>query len=157
MAGPGCELNICCYRTRADCRGGDGSSLCMALLASDILQQIVAVWGVITHDCVELFDLFIFFLLQAQGLLLVICDCNPRRLKKLSKDTKNIILGENNMLNYEQGEIVFIFFFEYTTSLILKAQRVPLVLFFNIKRVKAKPSLFHFHIAGFIFRFNCPG
>lgn len=98
-----------------------------------------------------------FFLLQAQGLLLVICDCNPRRLKKLSKDTKNIILGENNMLNYEQGEIVFIFFFEYTTSLILKAQRVPLVLFFNIKRVKAKPSLFHFYIAGFIFRFNCPG
>lgn len=61
------------------------------------------------------------------------------------------------MLNYEQGEVVFILFFEYTTSLILKAQRVPLVLFFNIKRVKAKPSLFHFYIAGFIFRFNCPG
>lgn len=67
MAGPGSELNICCYRTRADCRAGDGSSLCMALLASDILQQIVAVWGVITHDCVELFDFFIFFPFAGSG------------------------------------------------------------------------------------------
>ena len=45
------------------------------------------VWGVITHDCVELFESsFFFLLLQALGLLLVICDCNPRRLKKLSKE-----------------------------------------------------------------------
>ena len=85
MARPGCELNICCYRTRADCRGGDGSSLCAALFGCRRFAAKCGAWlHMIVSSCLSL--LFFFLLLQALGLLLVICDCNPRRLKKLSKE-----------------------------------------------------------------------
>lgn len=95
-----CELNICCYRTRADCCGSNRSSLCAAVWLQCFYY--------LQKHYVMLFDI----LLDARGLFSVFWLVIQQRLKVSSCSLRlslcaSIFYGFEDEILGKVGEVVF--------------------------------------------------